>query len=221
MIEWLSYNPYKSVVSAIAPVNEPNGVYYAEQGNHMQVTKDFYTRSYATLQKAGYSMFFHHGFVNNPADYWRSWAEGKNTSMLVINDNPYPGWFPAVNDTGKIGNLVCQQVTSYDNFPVPMVKSEFSLVSGPTDQSWNEQYYSDQVSAYAAGAGSFFWTFKMMNSSNPVKAETPDHQMQYSFLHQVAMGAVPKMGSNRSSTDYIQGLPNHSCDNLQQTFSSS
>ena len=91
LVDWLSYNPYKSVISGIAPVNEPNGVWFATQGNRLDVTAEFYGRSYATLSKANYTMFMHHGFANNPTDYWRPFCTGKDPSLLTFNNNPYEG----------------------------------------------------------------------------------------------------------------------------------
>lgn len=211
-------NPYKTVVHGISPVNEPNGVFYAEENNNLNVTQAFYERSYKTLLTAGYPMHFHHGFAPKPAEFWTPFATGKNASMLVINDNPYPGWFPPVNDTNTINQRVCSGVTSYNNFPVPMTKTEFSLVSGPTDPDWNKQYYATQVSAYAAGAGSYFWGFKMLNATEPVKAQPAIHQSQYSFLQQVANGAIPRLGKKQTAEAYIQALPNPACGNLAQTF---
>lgn len=220
-VDWLSYNPYKSVVSAITPVNEPNGPAYASKGDNMNVTEAFYERSYAALQKAGYSMFFHHGFASKPATYWAPFATGKNASMLVINDNPYPGWFPSVSNTTKIDQRVCNTVTDYNGFPVPMSKTEYSLISGVSDPSWPANYYSTQVSAYAASAGSFFWNFKMANSSTPVTALPNESQTLYSFLDQVQNGAIPAKDNNQSIQSYLASLPAPACGTLADTYSAS
>lgn len=183
------------------------------------MTAGFYERSYSTLQKAGYSMFFHHGFVHNPSEYWEPFATGKNASMLVINDNPYPGWFPAVSNETKINTRVCETVTSYNGFPVPMAKTEYSLISGINGTDWQKQYFSTQTNAYAASAGSFFWNFKMENATTPVTALSNESQMQYSFLQAITMGAVPSKSSNQTSADWLKALPSPACGSLADTYS--
>lgn len=58
-----------------------------------------------------------------------------------------------------------------------------------------------------------------MNSTSMVQANPPEHQMQYSFMHQIAMGNVPQKADNQSSTAYIDALPSPVCGQMQHIYS--
>lgn len=211
LVDWLAPHPYRSVVAAITPVNEPNGPLGATPA-HLNTTRSFYDRTYATLSQANLTMFFHHGFAPNPAKYWRDFALGKDPRLLVFNDNPYPGDYPSKSAASDIYAAMCSNAGSYKNFPVPTVKTEWSLTSGISgrNSTWSQEYFSSQASAYGWSGGSFFWTYKAMNSSSPTGTPAA-WQVQWSFVTQLQLGNVPRFPANHTTQQFFTSLPDQAC----------
>lgn len=211
VVAWLEPHPYRSVIAAVTPVNEPNGPLGATP-SHLETTAAFYNRTYPVLAAANLTMFFHHGFAGNPTQYWQDFATGKNPDLLVFNDNPYPGFYPAKNTSAQAYSAVCENVNSYASFPVPTVKTEWSLINGIVGNStWNQEYFNAQASAYGWSGGSFFWSYKVMNSTKPVDASPNIWQVQWSFLTQLQMGNVPHAKQGVNAQQFLQSLPNQPC----------
>ena len=218
-IEWINQSPHKTVVSAFAPVNEPMGNMYVTDDRKATV-KSFLQAVYPKLRAANLPMFWHHGFVKGPPDYWRDFASTMDPKYSVINDNPYPGFFPPKTDTDAVIASVCSNVQGWSGFPIPVVMTEWALSSGVHGTSWQKQYYNTQASAYAWSAGSFFWNFKMaLTTTSPSVTGTDDsQQMEYSMLNMISKGIIPT-NQNQTSVAYYQSLPNPGCGPIQfQTY---
>ncbi|KDN52690.1 glycoside hydrolase family 5 protein [Tilletiaria anomala UBC 951] len=214
LISWVNASPYKSVVSSIAPVNEPCGPGQATS-DRLSTYQSFLGRTYPKIKKAGFATWFHHGFVQNPSSYWNEYASTLDPAWAVINDNPYPGYFPAVNDQSTINNRVCNNIQGWASFPIPAVMTEWSLASGIHDADWNRQYFATQASGYAWSAGSIFWNLRMQNSSNPVQAAPSAVQYQYSMIDLINNGIIPKINQGQSALDYLRALPNPACGSIK------
>ncbi len=90
VISWIQSNPYRSVITGVAPANEPVG---PGQGTDAkwQVVQNFYDRSYTKLRAANLPSFMHHAFVADPPNYWRAFMSSKDPKYATLNDNPYGG----------------------------------------------------------------------------------------------------------------------------------
>lgn len=174
--------------------------------------RNFYEEVYPLLKAANLPMYFHHAFVPNPTQWWRSFATGKDPRYLVLNDNPYPGYFPAQYNQDLITSRVCQNMGNYTTFPVPSAKTEWSIASGLDDMGWNREFFATQASAYAWGAGWFFWGWRTENSTVYAgrQAGSNYNQMQYSFQWVAQMGIAPSAHTNGSRA-YIEALPSPAC----------
>ncbi|GAA98943.1 glycoside hydrolase family 5 protein [Mixia osmundae IAM 14324] len=190
-------NPYRSIISALAVCNEPRPYSQA----NFEILKGFYERSYATLSTGSYPipMQFHHGFVDteNHLVYWQPFVNGKDPSLLMLEDHPYPGNFPLQNDTTDIIAQVCNDAKGYVGYPVPVAVTEWSLTSGVTTSSFETQFYEAQASAWAWSGGSVFWSLRTVSP----QLDGTDIS-QYSFLTMLANGAIPAV-NGQSTQAYI------------------
>lgn len=217
LIDWLAQGKHKSVVTGVAPVNEPCGTKRPKKA-HWAITRSFYEKVYPILKDAGYPMYFHHAFAPNPVEFWREFATGKDPRFLVFTDNPYPGDFPPQSNEAHIISTVCSNMLQYSTFTVPSVKTEWSLASGIQSRQWDAEYFSTQASAYGWSAGSFFWSWRLGNSSLTLaegRAANANNLslMKFSLSWLLKQpGIIPRQKSpNQSAKAYLQALTNTRC----------
>ncbi|PWN32599.1 glycoside hydrolase [Meira miltonrushii] len=210
-IDWVKASNYSSVVHSICPVNEPRPG--TDSGKLSQLTS-YYETSYNLLKNAGFIMQFHHGFLNNPFQAWADFATGKDPNYIAFNNNPYPGWFPSNPNANNIISQVCTIAQESSQFPVPVVQTEFSLANGVGTSSFNTEFYNTEVSGYSWSAGSIFWTWKALHSSNPIQAEPNNIMDLYSLGTMIQEGVVQKVNPSAKPLDTVKSLPNQQCGTI-------
>lgn len=210
-IDWIKASNYSSVVHSVCPVNEPRP---GTDSGKLSQLKAFYETSYNLLKNAGLIMQFHHGFLQNPFQAWTDFATGKDPNWIAFNNNPYPGWFPSNPDANNIISQVCQIAQQSSQFPIPVVQTEFSLANGVGSSSFNTEYYNTEVSAWSWSAGSIFWTWKSVHSSNPIQAEKNSIMDLYSLSTMIQQGVVQKVNANAKPLDTVKSLPQQQCGSI-------
>ncbi|KAH9820586.1 family 5 glycoside hydrolase [Melampsora americana] len=199
VVDWLAQSPYASIISAIEAVNEPRP-YTPSQ---LAMLRSYYDRSYKTIQTLGPNapaMMFADGFVKGDKfSYWYDFAKSHQTDppSLIFTDHPYPGYFPAQNNTKDIFNQTCTDAAKYINFPVPTAITEWSLRTGIQNSTFEQEYYSYQLTAWTWFAGSCFWSIRALDSKISVLAD-PVAQYQWSFESLLARGSIPTPKINGS-----------------------
>lgn len=213
-IAFIKNSKYSSVVHSVCPVNEPKA--QNDQTKLQQLTT-YYENAYEVLRANKLIMQFHHAFVSNPYTYWEEFATGKDPNYIAMNDNPYPGWFPPNSDGDKIIQTVCSTSQKAANFPIPVVMTEYSVVNNVGSDTYDQQFYNTEVSAYAWSAGSYFWTFKTVHAVNRVLAEKNDIMDLYSLTTLINNGVVQKVGSTSTALQTIKELPDQQCGDIPTT----
>ncbi|PWN93012.1 glycoside hydrolase, partial [Acaromyces ingoldii] len=209
-IEFIKTNKYSSVVHSVCSVNEPQ--IYSDSNKKAIATK-WYEASYNMLKAAGLIFVFHNGF--GQPDDWVDFATGKDPNYIAYSTNPYPGWFPAKTNADSITSAVCTLAQQAVGYPVPMIYTEWSVVNGVQTDSFDQSYYNTQLSAYGWSAGSSFWSFKTVHSTNRVLAETNNVMDMYSLLTLISQGLVQKPSNpNESGLDMLKGLNNTGCGDI-------
>ncbi|KAK0519096.1 hypothetical protein OC835_007645 [Tilletia horrida] len=201
-----------STIAAVLPVNEPNQM-TNDDGTFAATLQDFYTQSYAILSKSSMVMAIHSGQgPNNRPAVWASWLADKDPSSILWEAHPYPGWFPSRSSKHAIYKRICDVVQLPEQLParVPVFVGEWSVLSGVEEDGWVQSYWQTQLAAYSQSAGSTFWTWKSLNSSNPVVALTGDKMANYNFQGLVSSGVISKPPGQTMST-YLSSLPNNAC----------
>lgn len=211
VVDWIADSPYYSIISAIEIINEPRP-YTSEQ---LAMLRGYYERSYDTIQKGlgdkAPAMFFADGFV--PGDkfaFWYDFANARKTDppTLGLTDHPYPGYFPAQNNSADIMKQTCVDAAKYKNFPVPTVITEWSLRTGIQNVTFEKIFYATQLSAWSATAGSCFWSLRALDSKVAVLAD-PVAQYQWSFETLLARGSIPvPKDKTQSAQDFLKDLGN-------------
>ncbi|CAH7689154.1 glycoside hydrolase superfamily [Phakopsora pachyrhizi] len=207
VVDWVSQSPFHSIISAIEVANEPRP-YTTEQ---RAMLRAYYERSYNTIQTLGDkapAMFFADGYVpGNRLAYWYDFAAAHKTEppSLLFTDHPYPGFFPAQNNSADIFKQTCTKGAQYQNFPVTTAITEWSLRTGIQENAFDKSYYSIQLSTWSWFAGSCFWSLRVLDSKNPVLAD-PVAQYQFSFLSLLERGSILIPEKNRSASDFIASI---------------
>jgi hypothetical protein len=104
--------------------------------------------------------------------------------------------------------------------------TEFSITNQNTGDAFLKQFYQYQLSAFSASAGSFFWSWNVKASSNPVVALAAPQQavnslsksfceayifeQLYSFVDILARGdiVVPPSSPNMTTDAFLASLGN-------------
>lgn len=68
----------------------------------------------------------------------------------------YPGNFPVSADNDEILEEVCYWADIYANLTIPVLVSEWSLITGVHTEQWFQKLYEAQATAWAWSAGSIF-----------------------------------------------------------------
>lgn len=207
VVDWISTSPYYSIISAVEAANEPRP-YTPEQ---FAMLRAFYERSYKTLQTLGSkapAMMFADGFVKgDKLAYWYEFAAARVTDppSLLFTDHPYPGYFPAQNNSADIIKQTCTDAAKYENFPVPTAITEWSLRTGIQNTTFEKEYYVAQLTAWSWFAGSCFWSIRALDSNISVLAD-PVAQYQWSFESLLARNAIPTPAPNASHEAFLASL---------------
>lgn len=210
-IDWIQKSNYSSVVQWICPVNEPRANSISSRQSQLQ---QYYEDAYHYIKEAGFIMMFHNAFESNPMSYWESFVTGKDPNYLVYNNNPYPGWFPAETSQSTIINSVCSTASNIQDYPVPVVMTEYSAINGVDSTSFNKEFLNTQLSAYAWSGGSFFWNFRAEHSTSQVLAVADNNMDEYSLLTLIAQGVISPITSGASTISTLKALPNTQCGNI-------
>lgn len=210
-LNWIQKSNYSSVVQWICPVNEPrpNSI-----SSRQTLLNQYYEDAYNYIKKAGFIMMFHNAFEANPMSYWQGFATGKDPNYLVYNNNPYPGWFPAQTSQSTIINSVCTSASDIQNYPVPVVMTEYSAINGVDSTSFTKEYLNTQLSAYAWSGGSFFWNFRAEHSTSKVLAVADQNMDEYSLLTLIGQGVISPITSGASTISTLKTLPNTQCGSI-------
>ncbi|KAL9940252.1 hypothetical protein V8E36_000957 [Tilletia maclaganii] len=221
LIQWINNNPYKSVVSAVTPVNEPRAQvgFHANDAEKLAILRTFYQRSYSLLSAARLPMLFHPSFyVGDALDHWADFVTGKDPNMLIYSVHPYPGFFPSTSDVDAMTSAVCTHARNSIGYPVPVMYGEWSAISGIETNSYMRRYYTTQLTAWSWSAGGVFWTYKAPQTQTPVLANTGLQETMFSFKDLMDMGVIPKPASPLSSNpkdygafEFIQSLGGGAC----------
>ncbi|GAA5993053.1 hypothetical protein JCM10908_003080 [Rhodotorula pacifica] len=175
--EWLAANPYRSVVTGIEVINEPRP-YTNDQITQLE---NYYERSYQTIQKSSWPVatFLHNGYTN--LTYWQNFAaaHATNPPSMVMVDHPYPGNFPPQNNSANILEQICAAADRYLGYPIPICIDEWSIYTGVKDQTFEKQFYEQQLVTWAWSAGGMYWSWKLETSAQDLAAGL-DYS-QYSF----------------------------------------
>jgi len=220
-IDHITNSTYSSVYSAIAICNEP--VTYTN--DQLNTLTKFYERSYTKFAAMTnpIAMIFHDAYQGG--DYWKPFINGKNASLLMIEDHPYPGNFPLQYNADDILTQVCQKAAAYTTYPIPTAVTEWSLTTGIIDDSFFKQFYAAQASAFSVSAGSIFWSWHTLKATHPVLANNTIAPT-YSFVDLVALGdVVPMPAAGQNTSDFLASLtsgctlssPTYSAGTIQAT----
>lgn len=211
-IAWIQSSNYSSVVNSIGIVNEPrpmdSSFSSSQQTANLATLTTYYETAYQYCLAAGIPALFHHGFYTGsetPANYWRSFATGKDPNYLGYEDHPYPGWFTSNNNSKKyMENNVCEIVQGAVGYPVPMLITEWSAINGVYDDDWTRTYQNLQAAGYAWSGGSVFWSFKVENSTTQILSLAPELQTLYSAVSLIESGFIPKPASGQTNVEFLQ-----------------
>lgn len=198
LITFIQNSAFKNVVSSVLPVNEPCGPRGCS-AERLQITRDYYERSYQKLKAAGIPMIFHHGFVPGGLSGWLDFVQGKDPAYLIGSDNPYVAFFPAKTDRTQIFNALCSKVRQYTSYPVPVIASEWSLASGINGNDWLTTFYNAQAQGYGKAAGSTMWSYRCEGC------------LQWSWKDLDAMGIIAHPTLGQSTEQFLAGLPGGQC----------
>ena len=80
-----------------------------------------------------------------------------------METHPYVGTFPLQTDTSNMLQQVCSSAASFAAYPVPVAITEWSLRTGVKDASFEKQFYTQQLTAWANAGGGVFWNLKAIN----------------------------------------------------------
>lgn len=215
VLQWATSSNYSSIINGIEAVNEPRIVNdnWALNQTRFQITQSYYERSYATCLKYGVPMSFHNGFapgtVQQKMDLWAPFVSGKDPSMLIYEDHPYPGWFQTPEPgQAAIQTSVCEYGTAAQNFGIPVLMGEFSAIQSAGGTSYAQTYLQMQLATYGQSAGSIFWNFKAQTSQNPVLALSGNLMQLYSYVDILANNYMPNPGKGGNVRNFYAGLPN-------------
>lgn len=178
--EWLAKTPYRSVVTGIEVINEPRP-YTNDQIVQLQ---NYYERSYETIQKSAWPVatFLHNGYTN--LTYWQDFAAAHATDppSMVMVDHPYPGNFPPQTNSADILQQICSAADRYLEYPIPICIDEWSLYTGVKDQTFEKQFYEQQLVTWAWSAGGMYWSWKLETSQQDLAAGLDYSQYSFSTI---------------------------------------
>ncbi|KAK0550580.1 hypothetical protein OC846_003595 [Tilletia horrida] len=221
---WITQQqPYSSVIASVLPVNEPKQTVSDADSQEVTARQDivqaFYVRSYKTLSNIGMVMMIHPGYLDgqNPKP-WGPFISQNNMdpNLIVWETHPYPGYFPLKYDPDVILETVCNYAQLHQDIQVPVFFGEFSTLSGIKSSAFLQQYWNTQVAAYSQSAGSTFWNWKAMNSTNPDKALNSQNMTRYDFQFLMNQGIVQKPAAGQSTKQFVTSLSNNACTNQRK-----
>ncbi|KAL4399085.1 beta-glucosidase [Malassezia pachydermatis] len=216
MLDWVDRHPAKSVIAGVTTVNEPK-VYTND--TYMSLLKDYYDWSLQTLRKYKLPLIAHHAFLNNPYDYWQSYASNQDPSEFILDDHPYPAWYqtPEPEDQTVMTNNICKFAQSTSQFPVPVLMGEYSAVSNVNTTDWTTQYLNTEVKVFGWSAGSMFFNFRVNASANPVVGPSQIIGKKYSMLDMMKqnspIGTFPRRDNSTSVVNWTNSLSSACGDN--------
>lgn len=200
---WYDANPYRSIIAAFGIVNEPRPADQAE----MDMLEALYARTYAksSTLKDPLTIQFHHGYVHelfdvDRFDYWTDFLLERDPVLVMIEDHPYPGNFPARDNATDILEEVCRHGREYENFPAPVGITEWCIRTGITVTAFEREFYARQIITYAQAGGGVFW--------NHLTTDGHVGWPQYSFLDAIPKGSIPLPEKGQSQLDYLKSLGN-------------
>ncbi|KAL9938737.1 hypothetical protein V8E36_002456 [Tilletia maclaganii] len=202
----------RSTITAILPVNEPNQM-TNDDGTFQQTLQNFYAQSHDIISNSSYVTAIHSGFGrNNTPAVWADWLAQRDPNTILWEVHPYPGWFPSRSSKQSIYNRICNVAELSNQLgEVPYFVGEWSLLSGVQEDGWAQSYWQTQMAAYAQAAGSAFWTWKSVASSNPVVALSSENMALYDFQGLVSQGIIASPPTGQSLTPFLASLPNSAC----------
>ncbi|WFD31136.1 hypothetical protein MSPP1_002170 [Malassezia sp. CBS 17886] len=205
MLAWIDRHPSRSVVSGVTSVNEPQTF---SNASHLDALKKFYTNSLHACKKYKMPLIAHHGFVDNPYEYWHDFFDDNDPAMLVFDDHPYPGWFPPREDKDAISDVVCGLGKSAHGFPSPVLMGEYSAVTNINTTAYTTSFMASQLGTYGWSAGSMFFNFKVNSTEHPVLAEAPVIMDKYSMFAMQKQGSFPSRPQSNAPSNFTDALPN-------------
>ncbi|PKI82357.1 hypothetical protein MVES1_003481 [Malassezia vespertilionis] len=220
-LDWVSNHPSRSVVSGFTTVNEPQT--YGKR-DLLSTVKDFYRWSIKTCSKYKMPVVLHHGFVDEPYDYWESFMSDQDPDMVVFDDHPYPAWFvqPYPTDKATTDKNICALGKNAENYPVPVLAGEWSGVTIVNETSFVTDYLKTQATTYGWSAGSMFFNFRTQATDHPVIAEAPQIMGKWSMLDMLApnnkFGQFPVRDTSKPVASFTNGLSNACGSDPQNTW---